>query len=93
MPNAHACPIYLGMPDALPVISKGTVDYTVMTVLAPTCIITEFDCKNYSYLDTPKGYQISQHYASIGSQAHFHLVLWERGSTKIMLLRADRKHQ
>ena len=51
------------MPDALPVISKGTVDYTVMTVLAPTCIITEFDCKNYFYLDTPKGHQISQHYA------------------------------
>ncbi len=63
-PNAHVCPVCLGMPGTLPVINEQAVRYTVMTGLALHCAIQEhnvFARKNYFYPDLPKGYQISQY--------------------------------
>jgi aspartyl-tRNA(Asn)/glutamyl-tRNA(Gln) amidotransferase subunit B len=63
-PNAHVCPVCLGMPGTLPVINERAVRYTLMTGLALNCSTQEhnvFARKNYFYPDLPKGYQISQY--------------------------------
>src|SRR3989304_6440562 len=63
-PNAHVCPVCLGMPGVLPVINRLAVEMTIMTGLALNCEIPEqakFDRKNYPYPDLMKGYQISEH--------------------------------
>ncbi|MBV8670346.1 MAG: Asp-tRNA(Asn)/Glu-tRNA(Gln) amidotransferase subunit GatB, partial [Candidatus Eremiobacteraeota bacterium] len=63
-PNAHVCPICLGMPGTLPVINRRAVEYLCKTGLALGCTIatdSKFDRKNYFYPDMPKNYQISQY--------------------------------
>ena len=67
-PNAHTCPVCLGMPGVLPVLNRKVVDYTIMMGLATNCSIapeSTFARKNYFYPDLPKGYQISQFEAPI----------------------------
>src|SRR5678815_5742077 len=61
-PNAHACPVCLGLPGALPVLNRRAVDLAVRAALALGCTVHEtsvFARKNYFYPDLPKGYQIS----------------------------------
>jgi aspartyl-tRNA(Asn)/glutamyl-tRNA(Gln) amidotransferase subunit B len=63
-PNAHVCPVCLGLPGALPVLNRHAVDLAVSAALALGCEIHErsvFARKNYFYPDLPKGYQISQY--------------------------------
>lgn len=62
-PNAHTCPVCLGMPGALPVLNERAVEYALKAALALHCQIrrrSTFARKNYFYPDLPKGYQISQ---------------------------------
>jgi aspartyl-tRNA(Asn)/glutamyl-tRNA(Gln) amidotransferase subunit B len=62
-PNTNVCPVCLGLPGALPVLNKKTVDFAVRAAMALNCKINEtsiFARKNYFYPDLPKGYQISQ---------------------------------
>ncbi len=63
-PNAHVCPVCLGLPGALPVMNAQAVDLAVAAALALECELHEtsvFARKNYFYPDLPKGYQISQY--------------------------------
>jgi aspartyl-tRNA(Asn)/glutamyl-tRNA(Gln) amidotransferase subunit B len=63
-PNANVCPVCLGMPGALPVLSRQAVELAIRGALALGCTIRErsrFARKNYFYPDLPKGYQISQY--------------------------------
>jgi aspartyl-tRNA(Asn)/glutamyl-tRNA(Gln) amidotransferase subunit B len=63
-PNAHACPVCVGLPGALPVLNRKAVDLAVTAAAALGCDIHEtsvFARKNYFYPDLPKGYQISQY--------------------------------
>ncbi|MGH9384130.1 MAG: Asp-tRNA(Asn)/Glu-tRNA(Gln) amidotransferase subunit GatB [Vicinamibacterales bacterium] len=63
-PNAHVCPVCLGLPGALPVLNRQAVDLAVSAAVALGCEIHErsvFARKNYFYPDLPKGYQISQY--------------------------------
>jgi aspartyl-tRNA(Asn)/glutamyl-tRNA(Gln) amidotransferase subunit B len=63
-PNAHTCPVCLGLPGALPVLNRRAVDLAVRAALALGCDVHErsvFARKNYFYPDLPKGYQISQY--------------------------------
>ena len=62
-PNAHACPVCVGLPGALPVLNRKAVDLAVTAAIALGCEVQErsvFARKNYFYPDLPKGYQISQ---------------------------------
>jgi aspartyl-tRNA(Asn)/glutamyl-tRNA(Gln) amidotransferase subunit B len=63
-PNAHACPVCVGLPGALPVLNRNAVDLAVTAAVALGCDVQErsvFARKNYFYPDLPKGYQISQY--------------------------------
>lgn len=68
-PNAHTCPVCLGLPGVLPVLNKSAVEYAMRLILALGGTVQResvFARKNYFYPDLPKGYQISQFDKPIG---------------------------
>lgn len=58
IPNTRVCPVCLGLPGALPRISKGYVELGAVAGHALNCQIakfTKFDRKHYFYPDLTKG--------------------------------------
>src|SRR5205085_12146410 len=56
-PNAHTCPVCLGMPGMLPVLNKRVVEFAVRAGLATHCAIapvSRWARKNYFYPDLCK---------------------------------------
>ncbi len=63
-PNTNVCPVCLGLPGALPVLSRDAVEMALRAAVALHCRVnpkSQFARKNYFYPDLPKGYQISQY--------------------------------
>src|ERR1700682_2114599 len=63
-PNTNVCPVCMGMPGALPVLSRAAVEMGMRAAMSLNCTIrpiSRFARKNYFYPDLPKGYQISQY--------------------------------
>src|ERR1700676_1150762 len=63
-PNTNVCPVCLGLPGALPVLSRQAVELAIQAALSLNCTVNPrsvFARKNYFYPDLPKGYQISQY--------------------------------
>src|SRR6266545_235960 len=72
-PNTNVCPVCLGLPGALPVLSREAVSLALRAALATQCTVHEtsiFARKNYFYPDLPKGYQISQYERPLATNGH-----------------------
>ncbi len=63
-PNIAVCPICLGHPGVMPVLTEGALELAVRAGLAMNCKTntrSSFSRKHYFYPDLPKGYQITQY--------------------------------
>src|SRR6516164_8963275 len=77
-PNTNVCPVCLGLPGALPVLSREAVELAIKGSLALNCQVREhsrFARKNYFYPDLPKGYQISQYDEPVTEHDHVDIVV------------------
>jgi aspartyl-tRNA(Asn)/glutamyl-tRNA(Gln) amidotransferase subunit B len=86
-PNAHVCPVCLGLPGALPVLNRQAVDLAIVAAIALGCEIHErsvFARKNYFYPDLPKGYQISQYESPLATGGG--LTIRVNGNTRFVRL-------
>lgn len=84
-PNAHTCPVCLGMPGVLPVLNKKAVEYALKASVATNCTVNQdnrFARKNYFYPDLPKGYQISQFDLPISEHGWLDIEIGENGEKK-----------
>jgi aspartyl-tRNA(Asn)/glutamyl-tRNA(Gln) amidotransferase subunit B len=86
--NTLVCPVCLGMPGSLPVLSRKAVDYTIRTAIALNCRINEqtyLERKNYYYPDLPKNYQISQNVCNLGEDGWIDIELDEGQKKRIRI--------
>jgi aspartyl-tRNA(Asn)/glutamyl-tRNA(Gln) amidotransferase subunit B len=82
-PNTNVCPVCLGLPGALPVLSRQAVELAIGAAIALHCKVNSFSRfarKNYFYPDLPKGYQISQYDQPLAE--HGYVDLLSGGSKK-----------
>jgi aspartyl-tRNA(Asn)/glutamyl-tRNA(Gln) amidotransferase subunit B len=89
-PNTNVCPVCLGLPGALPVISRQAVELALGAAMALHCEINTFSRfarKNYFYPDLPKGYQISQYDQPLAEDGHLDIAVDTAESKRIGVTR------
>lgn len=77
-PNAHTCPVCLGLPGALPVPNKAAIESIVLAGLSTNCDIeqhTMFYRKNYMYPDMSKNFQTTQGPVAFCMRGHLELTV------------------
>src|SRR5271168_4609196 len=80
-PNTNVCPVCLGLPGALPVLSRAAVELAIRASVALNCTVnpvSRFARKNYFYPDLPKGYQISQYDEPLSERGSVDIVVEDR---------------
>ena len=88
-PNTNVCPVCLGLPGALPVLSRQAVTLALRAAVATHCTVhptSVFARKNYFYPDLPKGYQISQLDRPLATAGHVEIE-GEAGPRRVRLNR------
>lgn len=88
-PNTNVCPVCLGLPGALPVLSLRAVELAVGAAVALNCTVNPFSRfarKNYFYPDLPKGYQISQYDQPLAEHG-FATITTDKGRKRIGITR------
>src|ERR1022692_4486123 len=83
-PNTNVCPVCLGLPGALPVLSRQAVELALKGALALNCQVrplSRFARKNYFYPDLPKGYQISQYDQPLAEHGFVDVIAENAGGT------------
>lgn len=90
-PNTLVCPVCMGLPGALPVLSEAVLEQAVRMGHALHCDINRvcrLDRKQYFYPDLPKAYQISQDEIPLCSEGFLELT----GEGKPVRVRIERIH-
>lgn len=85
LPNVNVSPVDIAFPGTLPVLNIECIRKALMMSLVLNCKQPEymyFDRKNYYYPDLPKGYQITQMHAPVGTKGN--IVIEIDGKEKIV---------
>jgi aspartyl-tRNA(Asn)/glutamyl-tRNA(Gln) amidotransferase subunit B len=89
-PNTHVCPVCLGLPGAMPVLNKRSIEYAMRVAKALNCTVleeSEFSRKNYFYPDLDKAYQITQYDKPLAEGGYLEIESDEGGEKKVRLTR------
>jgi aspartyl-tRNA(Asn)/glutamyl-tRNA(Gln) amidotransferase subunit B len=89
-PNTHVCPVCLGLPGAMPVLNKRSVEYAMRVAKALNCSVlqeSEFSRKNYFYPDLDKAYQITQYDKPLAVAGYLEIEGDEGGEKRIRITR------
>jgi aspartyl-tRNA(Asn)/glutamyl-tRNA(Gln) amidotransferase subunit B len=90
-PNTQVCPVCLGLPGALPVVSRSAVESAIRIGLALNCTIApwgRFARKNYFYPDMPKNFQTSQYDEPIAVDGYLDVPLDDGTTVRVEIERA-----
>jgi aspartyl-tRNA(Asn)/glutamyl-tRNA(Gln) amidotransferase subunit B len=89
-PNTHVCPVCLGLPGAMPVLNRRSIEYAMRVAKALNCTVleeSEFSRKNYFYPDLDKAYQITQYDKPLAEEGYLEIEGDEGGEKRIRLTR------
>jgi len=89
-PNTHVCPVCLGLPGAMPVLNKRSIEYALRVAKALNCSVlheSEFSRKNYFYPDLDKAYQITQYDKPLAEGGYLEIEGDEGGEKRIRITR------